>query len=336
MYWIAFFVNVFTNFCCYAFYWFMRRSEGKYSDVRDPATGGRLRKNAKKLNLKKVLAMPWSFWVVMGYGMFTTITIIIFNSNATEFAEQRFKISAVKAGWYTTLARDAGFVLIPLLAFVIDFFGNRITLSMSRSPCCCSRTQTHKQRADKTVAISSFGIFTAMVLVNYASTITGTAAAFGIYAVATTFSPMSIIDSIRVTLTEQVDFGTAYALKILLNNCLDVIVAIVAGVIQDRDDNSYDNVVILYLALSSASVVMCINLIAFGFLTVDIGMLQWTRRQRMNRGDKIVERDRRTRAEDAPKNRRLSTVLFSCIIVLMVGAWVAYIWGAATGNNYDS
>lgn len=307
-------MNIFTNFCCYAFFWFTKRSEGKYGDVLDPATGGRLKKRSKKLDYKKVISMPWSFWVIIGYGMFTTITIVIFNSNATEFAEQRFSISAVKAGWYTTLAKDAGFILIPAMGFFSDYFGNRLTL----------------------MAITSFGIFTAMLLVNYASTVSGTAAAFGIYAVATTFSPMSVIDAIRVTLADQIDFGTAYAIKVLIANSLDVIVAIVAGVIQDNDNNSYDHVVVLYLALSACSVIMCVNMLVFGYLTIDVGMLQWTRKQRMVRGDKILERNRRTHEEDAPKNRRLSTVLFSIVLVLMVGSWAAYIWGAATGNNYDA
>jgi hypothetical protein len=55
-----------------------------------------------------------------------------------------------------------------------------------------------------------------MALVNWASTVSGTAAAFGIFAVTTTYSPMNIIDAIRTTLPDQTSFGTAYALKVLI------------------------------------------------------------------------------------------------------------------------
>lgn len=57
-----------------------------------------------------------------------------------------------------------------------------------------------------------------MGLVNWASTISGTAAAFGIFAVVSVFSPMSIVDCIRTTLPEQTSFGTAYAIKVLVAN----------------------------------------------------------------------------------------------------------------------
>lgn len=131
MYWIAFFVNIFANICCGAFYWFTKRTEGKYADVIDPATGGGLEKRSKSLHFGKVLELPWSFWMILAYGLFTTSTIVIFHSNGTEFAEQRFKISAVQAGWYSSLSKDAGFILIPLLGFMTDWIGNRITLCMT-------------------------------------------------------------------------------------------------------------------------------------------------------------------------------------------------------------
>jgi hypothetical protein len=61
-------------------------------------------------------------------------------------------------------------------------------------------------------------MFLSMVLVNFAETKSGTAASFGIYAIAVSFGPTSIIDSIRTTLWHQSVFGSAYALKVTMNN----------------------------------------------------------------------------------------------------------------------
>jgi hypothetical protein len=57
-----------------------------------------------------------------------------------------------------------------------------------------------------------------MCLVNWAATTKGTAAAFGIYAFAYSLGPTLIIDSLRTSLWSQTVFGSAYALKIVLNN----------------------------------------------------------------------------------------------------------------------
>lgn len=61
-------------------------------------------------------------------------------------------------------------------------------------------------------------MFISMALVNFAVTEAGTAASFGIYAIAITLGPTSIIDSIRTTLWYQSVFGSAYALKVTMNN----------------------------------------------------------------------------------------------------------------------
>jgi hypothetical protein len=75
-----------------------------------------------------------------------------------------------------------------------------------------------------------------MCLANWATTTRGTAAAFGIYvcthclstnistkwkyiqAVAYSFGPTTIIDSIRTSLWHSSVFGSAYACKITMNN----------------------------------------------------------------------------------------------------------------------
>lgn len=68
------------------------------------------------------------------------------------------------------------------------------------------------------VAVTGFAIFTSMCIVNWAPSIVGTDAAFGIYAFAYCFGPTLIIDSIRTSMWHQSVFGSAYALKVTMNN----------------------------------------------------------------------------------------------------------------------
>lgn len=57
-----------------------------------------------------------------------------------------------------------------------------------------------------------------MVLINFAPAKAGTGASFGIYAIASALGPTSIIDGIRTTLWHQSVFGSAYSLKVTMNN----------------------------------------------------------------------------------------------------------------------
>lgn len=57
-----------------------------------------------------------------------------------------------------------------------------------------------------------------MTLVNFASSKAGTGAAFGIYAIASALGPTTIIDGIRTSLWHQSVFGSAYAIKVTMNN----------------------------------------------------------------------------------------------------------------------
>lgn len=68
------------------------------------------------------------------------------------------------------------------------------------------------------VAFCGTGVLLSMCLVNWAQTTKGTAAAFGIYAFAYSFGPTVIIDSIRTSMWHQSVFGSAYSLKLLMNN----------------------------------------------------------------------------------------------------------------------
>ncbi|KAI1453771.1 major facilitator superfamily transporter [Annulohypoxylon moriforme] len=311
VYWIAVFINFFTNIVSAIFFWFNKKTSHKFGHSIDPATGEKLVKKAKKLEVHKVLELPWVFWVIMAYSLFTTSTAVIFKGNATELAEKRFKISAVTAGWYSALLQYAGFFLVPVIGVLIDVLGQRITL----------------------MATCGFGTFIAMALVNWASTVSGTAAAFGIYAVVSTYSPTAIIDSIRTSLWQQTTFGTAYSLKIMMNNSINIIVRIVAGVIQDADNDSYNHVVVLYVCLAAASMAVSCVMILLAYISVDFRSLQWSRKQRLSRKDLLVERKKVFFGENALRNRLISKSSFCLLIVLLLGGWASYIWGAVTGHN---
>lgn len=95
-----------------------------------------------------------------------------------------------------TKSASLGFFITPCLGVFLDVFGNRIT-----SMCVCG-----------------VGVFISMALVNWASTTSGTAASFAFFAIFKTLGPTTIIDSIRTSMWHQSVFGSAYAIKITLNN----------------------------------------------------------------------------------------------------------------------
>jgi sirohydrochlorin ferrochelatase len=93
---------------------------------------------------------------------------------------------------------------------------------------------------------------------------------------------------------------------------VNIIVRILSGVIQDRDNNSYDRVVVGYVFLASGAVVVSAALMVASFLTLDVAKLQWTKKQRMRKGGFLP---------------------FVALGLLMMGGWSAYFWGVATNNN---
>ena len=210
------------------------------------------------------------------------------------------------------MSQYLGFFLVPLIGIFVDLLGNRITLMVV---CGC-------------------GMLLSMCLAAWGPTIGGTAASFGIYAVATSFGPTVIIDSIRTTMWYQEVFGSGYAVKIAVNNSMTIFVRIITGVIQDRDNNSYDNVVKGYVFLAAGSVVVGIALLVGSYWTVDLKLLQWTKKQRMAKGEVI--NDRRVQFKNGAagkRNRKISMTLFITLIFFILGAWAAYFWCVSTGNN---
>ncbi|KAH7361592.1 major facilitator superfamily domain-containing protein [Plectosphaerella cucumerina] len=312
-YWMAVFMNLFTNVATLFFWWFTRWCERKYSGTRDPATGEKLTERNKKFELGKMLRLPWSFWLVCLFSLFQTSTAGIFNSNSTELAEQRFKISAVRAGWYSSMSQYLGFFFVPLIGVFIDILGQRISVML----------------------VCAFGMVLSMSLAAWGPTFSGTAASFGIYAVATSFGPTVIIDSIRTSMWYQEVFGSGYAIKIAINNSMTIIAGVIAGTIQDRDDDSYDNVTVFYVFLAAGSFVVALIMMAIGFFNPILGSLQWSRKKRIANGSQLVAlKEAFETNKHAAWNRKLSMANFVAVIVLILGAWAAYFWGIATGNNY--
>ncbi|KAH7024428.1 major facilitator superfamily transporter [Microdochium trichocladiopsis] len=313
VFWVAVFMNLFTNFATAGFYWFSKVARARFGNNVDPSTGEQLTEKNKRFEIKKALQLPWIFWTVLAFSLFQTSAAIVFTQNATELAEQRFNVDSITAGWYTSLVQYAGFFLVPCIGVFVDVLGNRLTL----------------------MTICAIGMVASMSLVAFATTPSGTAAAFAIYAVASSFGPTIIIDSIRTSMWHQSVFGSAYSLKIAMNNATNIIVRIVTGAIQDRDHNSYANVVIVYMALTVAALAVAVTLLSSSFcLSQNLRHLQWTRKQRRAEGASWNER-RKSFEEGAQgeKNRRVSLICLGLLGLLMGGGWAAFLWGAVNGKT---
>ncbi|KAH6629754.1 major facilitator superfamily domain-containing protein [Boeremia exigua] len=311
VFWVAVFMNLFTNVMTGVFYWFTKVANRKFHGVTDPATGERLAEKSKKFELHKVLELPWTYWVVMTFSLFETSTAIVFLQNATELAEQRFGTDSIVAGWYSATLQYAGFFVVPLLGVFLDLFGQRISV----------------------LVFCGIGMFISMLLVCFANTIKGTAASFGVFAFAYCFGPATIIDSIRTSMFDPSVFGSAYALKITMNNAMNIIVRVITGVIQDRDNNSYDRVTIVYVILAGVSVVVSLALSILSWKFIDLRQLQWSRKLRVAQQSTLVERKLIFSGRDRSRNRTISMGYFGALIVLVLGSWSGYFWGIATGNN---
>ncbi|PSR79061.1 MFS transporter [Coniella lustricola] len=312
VYWMAVFMNLFTNVVTLVFYFFNKWAEKRYGNFTDPATGEKLTEKSKKFEFKKMLSLPWPLWLIVLYSLFQTSTASIFSSNATELAQQRFNVSAATAGWYSALSQYMGFFLVPILGIFIDLLGHRLSIML----------------------VCALGMLIAMCLAAWGPTVGGTAASFGVYAFAVSLGPTTIIDSIRTSMWYHEVFGTAYAVKIAVNDSMTILLRIITGVIQDADDNSYDRVVIVYVFLAAGSVLVgCLNF-GLGSVKPALGRLQWTRKERLQKGALIEQmRNEYEDEERAERHRLVSLSCFGAVLALILGAWVAYFWGIATGHN---
>lgn len=63
-------------------------------------------------------------------------------------------------------------------------------------------------------------------------------------------------------------------------------------------------------------------------------MLQWTRKQRLAKGEVINERRKMFyRGSKSEQNRLVSILCFAILVLLVLGSWAAYFWDVATENN---
>ncbi|KAH7160966.1 hypothetical protein EDB81DRAFT_866586 [Dactylonectria macrodidyma] len=286
--WVAVFMNIFTNVMTGVFYWFTRVANRKFHGIEDPATGERLTEKTQKLELRKVLELPWSFWAVMGFSLFEISTAI-----------------------YGTMLQYSGFFVVPLLCIFLDLYGSRIS----------------------TLVLCGIGVFTSMLFVTFSAGTTGTAASFGVFAFAYCFGPTTIIDSTRTSMWDSTVFSSAYSIKIMMNNAMNIIVRVITGRIHDADNNPYDKVTIVYVILAGCSVAVFLVLAIVAWRSVDLGHLQWTRKMRIAHGNILNDREAQFYDEKGGRNKTISMVCFSSLIALTLGSWCADFWGVATGNN---
>lgn len=115
---------------------------------------------------------------------------------------------------------------------------------------------------------------------------------------------------------------------------MNIIVRIITGALQDADDNSYRRVVQTYLFLAAASLAVGAALFIGSFVTANLAPLQWTRQKRLTSGAAVIQEIKeRNLVTHAQRTRRISIGCFGTLLLVTIGAWVAYIWGAATGHN---
>jgi hypothetical protein len=133
---------------------------------------------------------------------------------------------------------------------------------------------------------------------------------------------------------------------------MNIIIRILTGVLQDSSPASdpYKKVTPVYVVLSVLSLSVSLTMLTLFFLSkisigkmssiyVDIGSLQWTRKQRLTKGDLMNDRKlvvgggEYGNCEQGRKMKRLSKVCFGMLMCLVLGGWVAYFWGVATRNN---
>ena len=115
---------------------------------------------------------------------------------------------------------------------------------------------------------------------------------------------------------------------------MSIIIRIITGALQDADDNSYRRVVQVYLVLGAGATVIGTAILIGTFFTDNLALLQWTRKKRLTSGAEIIERIReRSLVTDKHRTRIIAMVAFGALIILVLGSWVAYIWGAVTGHN---
>ena len=117
-------------------------------------------------------------------------------------------------------------------------------------------------------------------------------------------------------------------------NSMNIIIRIITGALQDADNDSYDRVVRVYLFLAAASVLVGLAILVGSLTHESLRPLQWTRKRRMTVGAEHIEKLREWHFVTYYNRSRVTSLCCFCaLIMLVLGGWAAYIWGAVTGNN---
>ncbi|RSM02610.1 hypothetical protein CEP52_007861 [Fusarium oligoseptatum] len=255
-------------------------------------------KSSANIIAKKTGDFAWVFWVAVFMNIFTNVMTVVFLlvHQGGKQKVPRHQRSG-DCGLELTLLRRDG------IARSCSMLASSLFLYWVSS-------LTFTDTEFRSWSFCGLGVFTSMLLVNFSGAVKGTAASFGVFAFAYCFGPTTIIDSTRTSMWDSTVFGSAYSIKITLNNAMNIIVRVITGRIQDADNNSYDRVTIVYVVLAGCSVVVSLILGIVAWRSVDLGHLQWTRKMRIAQGHILNSRKQRFYEENGSRNKKISLFLF--------------------------
>lgn len=171
------------------------------------------------------------FWCIQDFSLLETSTAIVFLQNATKLAEQRFGTDSVTASRYSN-SPICRLLRRPLPGcFHRHIRQPYLPIGILQD----QRLHTHVPRKlGQNIQRNSSRIWRLCFRIL-----------------------LRPIDSIRTSMWHSSVFGSAYVLKITMNNAMNIIVRVITtGLIQDRDNGSYDNVTIVYIILAAGSVLV--------------------------------------------------------------------------------
>ncbi|EOD43208.1 putative mfs transporter protein [Neofusicoccum parvum UCRNP2] len=303
-FWVAMFADMFVFMVAILVLFFVRSCRKKYSVFQDPSTGEQLLERTNRFEAKRITELPWPFWCIVVYHVFETTNHLTFTQNATELAEKRFHVSSKTAGWISGVVMGGNFFLLPLFGYFMDVVGHRLSVM------CGLGT----------------GMTIAMAVLRWAPGVTGTAVSFGIISVCVSSTFLVAYDGVRTSLWHQEIYGTANSIKVATGYAVNLIVRVVIGVIQDRDDGGYQVVILVYLALGIGAALTAGAMIVGARTTVDLGRFQWSRKQRAARGEEIAARTKLLDEQLAIRKNRLSVAACGAVCVVVCGAVASYIY----------
>ncbi|KAF4303508.1 putative mfs transporter protein [Botryosphaeria dothidea] len=304
----AFWVATLADFCVLllgvASLFFVRACRRKYSVLADPSTGERLVERTGRFEPRRIAELPWTFWCIVVYHVFQTTTLLTFAQNLTEITEKRFDVSSKTAGWVSGVVIGGNFPLIPLVGGFIDKAGHRLSV----------------------MASLGLSMAMAMAIMRWDSSRVATGVSLGFVSLAICPTLLVAYDGVRSSLWHQELYGTANAIKVSTGYAVALIVRVGIGILQDRDHDGYQNVIIVYLVLAIGSLLTGIAMIIGSMFTLDLGRFQWSKKKRAARGEEIAAR---TRLEDdklSVGRSKFNFMACSTAFTFLLGAIAAYIY----------